>query len=124
MINLSIGLAYVQHALKRKAENRQHIILQGMTFLFAYYDSRKLSPNIDERQEAHYNIARAYHMLGLNHLAIAYYTLVLEEHTHYSMEETPQEGLVIDAAYNLQTIYSTAGNLELASAITERWLVL
>lgn len=63
-------------------------------------------------------------MLGLNHLAIAYYSLVLEEHTRSSMEETPQEGLVIDAAYNLQTIYSTAGNLELASAITERWLVL
>lgn len=124
MINLSIGLTYVQHALKRKAENRQYFILQGLTFLFTYYDVRKMSPNIEERQEAHYNIARAYHMLGLNHLALPYYSLVLEEHARSNLQVVQKEDLIIDAAYNLQTIYTTAGNPQLADAITERWLVV
>ncbi|TAQ84390.1 hypothetical protein B7494_g7286 [Chlorociboria aeruginascens] len=39
IINLTIGLAYIHHALQRQAENRQHLILQGLTFLFRYYDA-------------------------------------------------------------------------------------
>ena len=65
-------------------------------------------------------------MLGLNHLAITYYTRVLEEYERCNADEMefPREGLVTDAAYNLQTIYETAGNLELASAVTEKWLAV
>lgn len=78
----------------------------------------------EEKQEAHYNIARAYHMLGLTHLALPYYKLVLEEPTQSTTEEPLRVDLRIDAAYNLQTIYSSVGNTALANAITERWLVL
>jgi general transcription factor 3C polypeptide 3 (transcription factor C subunit 4) len=115
MINLNIGLAYVHYALKRQAENRQHLILQGLTFLFAYYESRSQSSSIEERQEAHYNMARAYHMLGLTHLAIPYYLLVLKKAV--GQEESMREDLMIDAAYNLQTIYSMAGNPDLTDTI-------
>lgn len=111
MINLNIGLAYVHYALKRQAENRQHLILQGMTFLFIYYEARLQSPHREEQQEAHYNIARVYHMLGLSHLAIPYYSLVLKAASEH--EGKLREDLVIDAAYNLQSIYSMAGNLEM-----------
>ena len=124
MISLNIGLTYTHHALKRQAENRQHLILQSLAFLFAYYDTRKVSSNAEERQEAHYNMARVYHMLGLIHLALPYYLLVLEEVTLDNVEDLLREDLVIDVAYNLQTLYSTAGNPELANAITERWLVV
>lgn len=122
MINLSLGLAYIQHGVKRQAENRQHAILQGLMFMHIYYDSRKEAENFDERQEAHYNIGRTYHLIGLTHLAIPYYRKVLngaEENVVPSRED-----LFIDAAYNLQTIYAMAGNMELAESITRKWLVI
>jgi general transcription factor 3C polypeptide 3 (transcription factor C subunit 4) len=31
---------------------------------------------------------------------------------------------VLDTAYNLQTLYATTGNLELAEYITRKWLVI
>jgi general transcription factor 3C polypeptide 3 (transcription factor C subunit 4) len=108
VINLTIGLAYVHYALKRQSENRQHLILQGMTFLFIYYDSRIQSPHIEERQEANYNIARAYHMLGLAHLAIPYYTSVLKAASEH--KGSVRDDLMVDTAYNLQSIYSMAEN--------------
>jgi general transcription factor 3C polypeptide 3 (transcription factor C subunit 4) len=123
MINLSTGLAYVHLALKRQADNRQHNILQGTAFLFQYYDSRQNSSNSEERQEAHFNIARAYHMLGLTHLAIPYYLKVFNESSR-GTATLEGEDLVLDTAYNLQTLYATIGNLELAEDITKRWLII
>jgi general transcription factor 3C polypeptide 3 (transcription factor C subunit 4) len=123
MINLSTGLAYVHLALKRQTDNRQHNILQGTTFLFRYYNARKSSVHIEERQEAHFNIARTYHMLGLTHLAIPYYNKVLSESSTNS-GDWGQENLVIDTVYNLQTLYSTSRNLALAAKITKTWLII
>ena len=119
---MAVGLAYIHYALKRQVENRQHLILQGLTFLFLYYDSRKLSPNVEERLEAHYNMARTYHMLGLSNLAVPYYSLVLEEAK--GQDTRVREDIVVEAAYNLQTISAMAGNQELACAVTEEWLVI
>ncbi|KAH0559240.1 hypothetical protein GP486_004247 [Trichoglossum hirsutum] len=123
MINLSIGLSYLLLSLKRQTENRHYQIIQGFNFLFRYYDIRKESPHPEERQEAEYNIARAYHMLGLAHLGVPYYNKVLE------LSETlkvtgAREIFTADAAYNLQLIYAMAGNLELAKKITEKYLTI
>ncbi|PQE13109.1 hypothetical protein CJF30_00003016 [Rutstroemia sp. NJR-2017a BBW] len=121
VINMNIGLCYVHHALKRQADNRQFLILQGMAFLFDYYDTRKKSSVLEERQEAHYNIARVYHMLGISHLAITYYLRVLDElKDHHSS----REDLVIDTAHNLKIICMITGNKKLAHSITKRWLVI
>jgi general transcription factor 3C polypeptide 3 (transcription factor C subunit 4) len=123
MINLSIGLAYIHLALKRQTDNRQHNVLQGITFLSRYYESRKNSFRIEERHEAHFNMARAYHMLGLTHLAIPYYYKVFHKPSgEYSSPE--REDLVLDTAYNLQTLYAIEGNPELAEDITRTWLVI
>jgi len=35
-----------------------------------------------------------------------------------------REDIVVDTAYNLQLMYTTAGNFELARQITKRWLVI
>jgi general transcription factor 3C polypeptide 3 (transcription factor C subunit 4) len=118
MITLSIGLGYVHYGLKRQAENRQFHIMQGLSFLMKYYQSRHSSPRAEERQEASYNIARAYHMLGLTHLALPYYMEVLAE----SQDKTIQDELVIDAAYNLQAIYAIGGDLDMAQAVTNTYL--
>lgn len=123
MINLNIALAYVQHALKRQTENRQYSITQGLSFMMAYYASRSQHSHLEERQEAHYNMARVYHMLGLPHLAIPFYQKVLDE-TSQASTKPGDENLVLDTAYNLQTIYVLSGNRELAEEITTQWLVI
>lgn len=122
MIHLCIGLTYCHHALKRQCENRQHHILQGMAFLNMYYAARITSSVLEERQEAHYNMARMYHMLGLNHLAIPFYQNVLDEVEEGGRSE--REDIVVDTAYNLQTMYAVTGNMDLAGEVTRRWLVL
>lgn len=124
IINLNIGLTYAQCALKREADNRQHFILQSVSFLFDYYESRKNSHVLGERLEANHNMGRCYSMLGLTHLAIPFYLLVLEEVTMRVPDDTMPEDLIIDAAYNLQSIYTMAGNPQLADVITTKWLVL
>lgn len=119
MINLSIGLAHLHHALKRQTENRQYGILQGLTFILRYYDARKESDLIEERLEAHHNLARTYHILGLPHLAIPYYWKVLQEH-----KSGTKEDIVIETAFNLQTLYTMSGNVEMAQSVTKEWLVI
>ena len=121
MINLSIGLGYVHYGLKRQSENRQFHLMQGLGFLFRYYESRRISTRVEERQEAHYNIARAYHMLGLAHLALPYYLKVIDE--LHDLVVT-REDLVHDAAYNLQNVFAMSGNLEMARLVTAKWLVI
>lgn len=119
MIHLTLGLTYIHDALKRQIENRQHSILRGLTFILRYYDVRSESQLIEERLEAHYNVARTYHMLGLVHLALPYYWKVLNEGG-----EDIKEDLTIDAAYNMQTIYMMSGNAEMAQSITREFLVI
>jgi general transcription factor 3C polypeptide 3 (transcription factor C subunit 4) len=124
VINLSIGLGYIHHGLKRQSENRQFHIMQGLTFLFKYYDSRRISPRLEERQEAHYNIARTYHLVGLTHLAFPYYQKALRETDEAPNPQAASEDLVRDAAYNLQTLYAIGGNMGMVKLITETRMVI
>ncbi len=64
MINMFIGLSYIHYALKRQSANRQYYIMQGLSFLFIYYDLRQKSGVLQEKQEAEYNVARTFHLLG------------------------------------------------------------
>lgn len=105
MITFCIGLAYLHRSMQRQSENRHMQALQGMTFLFEYYDmrtdgkrkseekakgpehaegesagdvdameidseptqqgkTREDNTNWEERQEAEYNIGRAFHHIG------------------------------------------------------------
>lgn len=145
MINLAIGLAYIHHNLKRQTENRQHGILQGLTFIMRYYETRKLSKFHEERLEANYNVGRTYHLLGLTHLALPYYWKVLNEDAEEGIrkegEDVDGEGDVVmdrgrrkgalveeelfrEVAYAIKTIYEAAGNLELARAVVREFLVI
>jgi general transcription factor 3C polypeptide 3 (transcription factor C subunit 4) len=126
MVNLSLALAYIHLSFKRQSENRHFLIMQGFSFLFTYYDSRKTSKAPSERQEAEYNIGRTYHMLGLTHLAIPYYErcLAMSEEVRKDYDESVSEDFSIEAAFALQGIYSTSGEMELAQQITRKWLVM
>lgn len=126
MINLSLALGYIHHALKRQSENRHYLIMQGLSFLFVYYDLRHSSVSLQEKREAEYNVARAYHMLGLTHLAIPYYQRCLElsQDLYGSDSNSFVDDFGRDAAMALQGIWVQGYNTELARAVTERWLVI
>ena len=100
--------------------------MQGFAFLFEYHDHRNEQGGFSERQEAAYNVGRAYHMLGLTHLATPYYEQCLS--MRVSVQTGYEEGEVDDfareAAFALQEIWATNGNEEQALEITERWLQL
>ncbi|EJT72679.1 hypothetical protein GGTG_09538 [Gaeumannomyces tritici R3-111a-1] len=132
-VNLVVALAYVHWSLKRQSQNRQYSLMQGLAYLFRYHDVRSRSASREERQEAHFNVARAYHLLGIHDLAVAYYRKVLAEAEAEGEGEGAvvggcgrrrREDLVLEAALNMRTYCLTTGDLEGARAITERWLVL
>lgn len=126
MIKLSLGLAYLHYALKRQSENRHYLVMQGFSFLQNYYNDRHISEVLSERQEAELNLGRAYHMLGLTHLAIPYYERCLDLSQASDDEglESNLEDFAREAAFTLQGIWATSGRMELAHAVTGRWLVI
>lgn len=125
MINLSLALAYIHHAIKRQADNRHHLIMQGFAFLFTYYDLRQCSRLALEKQEAEYNVGRAYHMLGLIHLAIPYYLRCLA--IHHEVIETNcsriSKNFTNEAALALQGIWVANGDIDKARRVTQEWLI-
>lgn len=126
MINLSLALAYLHYAIKRQSGNRHHLIMQGFAFLFAYYDLRQRANVGMEKQEADYNVARAYHALGLTHLAIPYYErcLALNNDIRADSIDSTQEDFAKEAAFSLQGLWAANGEPKEALEVTERWLVL
>ncbi|KAI1801601.1 TPR-like protein [Daldinia bambusicola] len=125
MVILSVGHCYVHYALKRQAENRQFLLTQGFLFLHQYYDLKVASPSAAQRQEAHYNMARSYHAIGIPHLAVEYYRRVLQDVPDDSGNGIMgRDDLTQEAAYNLQQIYWAGGDVEAIKGIAERYLVL
>jgi len=87
-------------------------------------------------QEALYNIARAYHQIGLNTLAAVYYekALAIEEEDHpipklpyeagSCTQEDPRPGYCDvrrEAAFNLHLIYKKSGATDLARRILKTY---
>jgi general transcription factor 3C polypeptide 3 (transcription factor C subunit 4) len=114
--------------MQRQADNRHILVLQGMTFLFQYYRAIKqrsmIYPGIQGaaiRQEAEYNIARAFHQIGLMTIAIGYYERVIG--ISEEMGELKND-LVFEAAHNLSLIYFMSANYEAAKEVMEKYLVL
>ena len=125
MINLFLALGYLHHALKRQADNRQQILTQGLAFLMDYYDMQIHSEHTAQMQEAEYNVAHAYHLLGLVHLAIPHYERCLAlQGSPSSLGPQPGGGIADEAALNLQGIWAVNGEDKFARDITERWLVM
>ncbi|KAF1811400.1 TPR-like protein [Eremomyces bilateralis CBS 781.70] len=128
VINLSIASNFFQSSIKRRSDNRHYQILQGMAFMQRYYQIRTAvgAPAI-HRQEAEFNIGRAFHQFGMWSMAIQAYqkSLELEEEVQREMAETDStEEFTKEAAFSLVHIFGLTGNLELAREITEKYLVI
>ncbi|KAI2470582.1 TPR-like protein [Annulohypoxylon bovei var. microspora] len=125
MVILSVGNCYVYYALKRQAENRQYLLTQGFHFLHQYYELKLASPDTAQRQEAHYNLARSYHAVGIPHLAAEYYRRTLQEVPDDSGNGVMgKNDLTREAAYNMAQICWTGGDVDAIKAVTEQYLVL
>ncbi|KAL8892365.1 MAG: hypothetical protein Q9215_000764 [Flavoplaca cf. flavocitrina] len=121
-INLSLALAYIQHAFKRQSENRHHLVTQGLTFLFTYYELRHETATQSEHQEAEFNVARTYHMLGLTHLAIPYYERCLALQT--DRYEDTGVNFALEAAFALRGIWAANEQMIKVLGVTSRYLVM
>ncbi|XP_074333804.1 uncharacterized protein LOC141671450 isoform X1 [Apium graveolens] len=125
LINLCAGSALINLALGHRLQNKHQCVVQGLAFLFK---NLLLSEN---SQEALYNIARAYHHVGLVTLAATFYEKVLTIHEKdYPIPKLPNENqddidsrkpgycdLRREAAYNLHLIYKSSGAVDLARQV-------
>ncbi|KAG8377210.1 hypothetical protein BUALT_Bualt08G0004500 [Buddleja alternifolia] len=132
LINLCVGTSLINLAFGHRLQNKHQSILQGLAFL---YNNSRLC---EDSQEALYNIARAYHHVGLVSLATKYYEKVLAiSEKDYPIPVLPHENpdlmdskrpgycdLRREAAYNLHLIYKKSGALDLARQVLKDHVVL
>ncbi|SCU99223.1 LAME_0G02322g1_1 [Lachancea meyersii CBS 8951] len=114
MVNLMMGLAHLHRSMQRLTASRHIQILHGLQFLYQYHEIRSTKYSVIERQEADYNIGRAFHLLGLFSIAVRYYNQVLDDYDDIKLKR--------HAAYNCILIYNESGNSELANSLMEQYL--
>ncbi|KAF2201890.1 TPR-like protein [Delitschia confertaspora ATCC 74209] len=123
VLNLSIAVCYLQHAMKRQSENRQYQLQQGLSFAGRYYDLRTKDGVAVHVQEAEFNMGRLWHMVGLTHLAIPAYERCIALKQEVEMEKG-REDFSAEAAYAMQTILALAGDFRGARRVTEKCLII
>lgn len=114
MISLSVGLGYIHHALKRQADNRQYLIMQGFACVFEFCHS-KLSGTLEEKREAFFGVARTFHMLGLHHLALEWYRKVIGADASDGVEprgNASSRDVILNAAYNEYALLISSGSVD------------
>ncbi|TRM61397.1 hypothetical protein BD626DRAFT_434670 [Schizophyllum amplum] len=114
---LLLAIASFGRAMQRQADNRHHLIVQGLAFLSKYRAARRGVRG--SSGEADYNFGRAFQQLGLFSQAVTHYERVLKR-----AEEGENVVFVREAAYNLSLIYSVTGARPLAEALYRKWLVI
>jgi general transcription factor 3C polypeptide 3 (transcription factor C subunit 4) len=132
ILNLNIGVAYIQHAMKRLSENRQFQIQQGLAFVYRYYELRTKDGVAAHCSEAEFNVGRVWHTLGLTTQALLAYERCIdfsrkmrEEKAQGNMQvDNGEEDFAAEAAFCIQTIYALSGNMDGARKVTEEVLVI
>jgi general transcription factor 3C polypeptide 3 (transcription factor C subunit 4) len=102
LITLCNGVTVLQYAFHKKCLDRHHAILQAMAYFDEYAHQYGITTN-----QVQYNLGRAFHQLGLVHLAIPHYERLLASTDTTYRHET---------AYNLHLIYMNS-NRQLARFI-------
>ncbi|CCH58343.1 hypothetical protein TBLA_0A05500 [Henningerozyma blattae CBS 6284] len=116
MVNLMMGLSHLHRSMQRLTAKRHFQVLHGLRYMFKYYDIRSENYSDLEKQEADYNIGRAFHLLNLLSIAVHFYHRVLENYEDDTLKK--------HAAYNCVMIYQESGNFDLASSIMEKYLTI
>ena len=97
--------------MQKLTPNRHKVVVEAMAFMHQYAKHR-VAPG-----EAHYNIARAYHQLGILHLAMESYNRVLKQ------RDAPHS-LKRNAALNLSLIYRKSGANGLAVQLLHDYVTI
>lgn len=116
-----LGLAHVHRSLQRNSNNRHIQLLQGISYMLEYKNTRSRDCSVYELQEIEYNFGRLFHMIGLPTLAINHYEKVLAYHDEI---EDKDYDFSMEAAYNLTLIYNINGNSALAVELMEKYLTI
>ncbi|KAM7257040.1 hypothetical protein ACFE04_012781 [Oxalis oulophora] len=125
LINLCAGSSLINLALGFRLQNKHQCVAQGLAFL---HNNLRICEN---SQEAVYNMARAFHQVGLVSLAASYYEKVLQMgEKDYPIPRLPNEltdltenkksgycDLKREAAFNLHLIYKKSGATDLARQV-------
>ncbi|KAI0696177.1 TPR-like protein [Cytidiella melzeri] len=121
LICLCLAIASIGRAMQRQADNRHHLVTQGLAFLTRYRDFR----GEDAPDEVEYNFGRAFHQLGLLTLAVKHYERVLAQvEKRVAADSEADTGVAPETAYNLSLIYMTTGATPLAEQLYRRWLTI
>ncbi|GMH45921.1 hypothetical protein BSKO_13884 [Bryopsis sp. KO-2023] len=110
---LLLGVTYINCSITSRASDGHNMILKGCSFLDEY--KRKRS----NPQESHYNFGRAYHQLGLFHIAVKAYEQCLKAEAPPGVPCIKRE-----AAHNLVLIYKATGAKELARRVMQENLTI
>lgn len=130
LLPLCLAACKLQESLSRKSKSatRGHAALVAASWLSVYAQTRSAT----HPQEVAYNFGRAYHHLGLTHLAVPYYIQALlappapasaDAGAAGPTEEGGQD-VSREAAYNLVRIFRASGNHDLARELTRAFLAM
>eukprot|EP00657_Telonema_sp_P-1_P000980 TRINITY_DN1204_c0_g1_i1.p1 TRINITY_DN1204_c0_g1~~TRINITY_DN1204_c0_g1_i1.p1 ORF type:complete len:215 (+),score=47.50 TRINITY_DN1204_c0_g1_i1:222-866(+) len=108
LISLCIGVSLLRLSMHKNAVCRHKVVLDAVAFFHQYASLR------DCPSESNFNLGRAFHQLGMMHLAIPYYQKVLG-----SVHDTT---LKMEAAYNLSLIYAKSGSTAMASQLLRTYV--
>ena len=112
LISFSVGLGYIHYALKRQCSNRQYLITQGLSFIFRYFHVGVNSNNQEERRTAYFDVARTFHLLGLQDVADRYYHQVRAMGSASGLDNaSTTSDLTLYTAFNQWCSLVATGNL-------------
>ncbi|XP_018398982.1 PREDICTED: general transcription factor 3C polypeptide 3 [Cyphomyrmex costatus] len=121
LLALLIGVTQLQMACQKMSAKKNQLVIQALTFFKKYMQLR----GEEGQQETYYNMARAFHQIGLLPSAIHFYKLVLKENPgdlvnqHANLLDLRKE-----AAFNLHLIYLQSENYLLARMYLENYITI
>ncbi|EIW71252.1 hypothetical protein TREMEDRAFT_27203, partial [Tremella mesenterica DSM 1558] len=115
-ICLLIAQAFFGRSMNRQSDNRNFQMAQGLAFLTKYRELSLKDPISQE--EVEYNFGRAFHGIGIPHLAIVHYERVLDSIKKRMEQSDDPEGIrkdsfAMESAHNLMLLYTSSGNIKL-----------
>eukprot|EP00923_Selenidium_pygospionis_P050736 GHVN01087848.1.p2 GENE.GHVN01087848.1~~GHVN01087848.1.p2 ORF type:complete len:778 (+),score=57.51 GHVN01087848.1:4075-6408(+) len=114
LIFLSLGTSLLVLGVQKKTTQRRKVCLEGLGFLFRYYQERSKTFCF----EACYNLARAFHQLGLLEFAIDYYRRALDSASNDTR-------YVFECGYNLsRLLMASKDTWRLGRCVFEKYCVL
>ncbi|EZA58406.1 hypothetical protein DMN91_006341 [Ooceraea biroi] len=120
LLALLIGVTQLQMACQKMSAKKNQLVIQALAFFKKYMQLRA-----NGQQETYYNMARAFHQIGLLPSAIHFYKLVLDEDPgdlvkqHANLLDLRKE-----AAFNLHLIYLQSENYLLARMYLENYITV